>query len=113
MNIKIHYHELPQDRSRFVFNFVDLYEYEVYVEMDKDHNVERFEKIEEIARLLNAYNAFRQWEPEKRYIAKEIRDELEMLAYDNWRTESSWVEYNVAVPKNDYKVAGSIFVEKS
>lgn len=112
MNIKIHYHELSFGRSQFVFNFVDLDEYEVLIEMDKDHNVESFEKVQEVTRLLNAYNAFRQWYPEKCYIAKEIRDELEMLASDNWRTESSWVEYNVAVPKNDYKVAGRIFTEK-
>lgn len=111
MNITIIYTEYDDKYNRFVFTFNDLDEYQIIEYVDKETcQITDYEQIELITRLVNAYNAFRHWEPSQRYIAVEIRKALEDIARKN-SNENVWKVYKFATLGSRPKIAEKILYE--
>lgn len=111
MNITVLYQSYYDEYKRFVFVFNDLDGYEVIEYMDKETGyVTDYTKLEEVTRLLNAFNAFRQWKPEQKYSALELRKALEDIVRKH-PEGNIWKSYRFAILGTAEKVAEKIFSE--
>lgn len=113
-NTTIDYHQYYDGSKKFVFCFKDLDSYEVVVDLYDNCQIRSgFDGIDEITRLLNAMNVFRQWNSEQRYRATEIRRAIEDIARKNDKEGIFYKTYQFAILGTASKDWNKIIIEKS
>lgn len=111
MNVKIHFVKTYNEDSYCIwFCFHDLYSYEVVIPYDEFGYVANMAGVEEITRLLNAANLFRQWEKDRWYTSIELRRAIENIYNENVENGVEWKEYHLAMIGSAPKTADNIIV---
>lgn len=116
MNVNVSFVKTYDDNSYTIrFRFPELYSYEVPVFYDKYGYVNNIKAVEEIVRLLNAANLFRQWDKESYYTTEELRrciEDVYRTNVENAENPVHYKEYRLAIPTSEPKAWNKILIEQ-